>query len=192
MMKKTAQFISIVLHPFILFDIGIFFFVGENFHWNSQKLFMWGMVILVVNILLILFIKWGMRTKHFSNFDVSKRRQRFLLYQVVIFLAAIFYLVGRFVGVSDTMLQFSLLFLIFIIILEIINTKIKASVHIASITILSLAALEYYRGIFVLLLILIPLLGWSRVYTKRHTVKEVIAGFLIGMLIVIAANVIVK
>lgn len=191
-MKKTAQIISILLHPFVLFDVGILFFVGENFNWNLEKLVMWGALILIVNVLLITFIKWGMRTRRFSNFDVSRRKQRFLLYQVVIFLSLLFYLFGRAVGVSNTILQFAILFLIFVLVLEFVNIKVKASVHLASMTIISIAAAAYYGGLLVILPILIPILAWSRVYMKRHTIKEVSVGFLVGLLILTIANFIIR
>ncbi len=190
-MEKAARIISTILHPFVLFDLGILFFIGENFNWDLQKLFLWGALLVVINILLIAFIKWGMKTKHFSNFDVSKRKQRFLLYQVVIFLCIVFYLFGRAVGVSETILKFSLLFLVFIIVLELINIRIKASVHIASMTIVSIAAAAHYGGLLVLLPILIPFLGWSRVYVKRHTFSEVSVGFVVGLLILTLANFII-
>lgn len=190
-MKKFAQIISIILHPFVLFDLGIIFIVGEYFNWGIQKLIVWIGFLAVVDFILIGFIRWGMRTRHFSNFDVSKRKQRFLLYQVIIIISIFFYFFGLAVGVSDLLLKFCILFLVFIILLEIINIKIKASVHIASVTIISIAVAFYYRGIFMYLPLLIPLLAWSRVYSKRHTVKEVSIGFLVGLLILFLANFII-
>ncbi len=133
-----------------------------------------------------------MKTRRFSNFDVSKRRQRFLLYQVVIILALAFYFIGKAIGVSDVILKSCMVFLIFLILLEVINTKVKASVHIASITIVSVTLAFSYRGVFIALPLFIPILAWARIYEKRHTPKEVCAGFLVGMLILIIANFIIR
>lgn len=191
-MKKTALFISIVLHPFVLFDVGIIIFLGEHFKWNSERLISWLTLLVMANILLISFIKWGMKTRHFSNFDVSRRKQRFLLYQVVIVLTLLFYFLGKAIGISSVILEFSILFLILVVVLEVVNIKVKASVHIASMTIISFAAGFYYNGALVLLPLLIPILAWSRVYTKRHTKKEVLVGFLVGLFILTIAKFIIK
>lgn len=190
-MKKFAQIISAILHPFVLFDLGILFFVGEYFNWEIEKLAIWVGLLVIVNCILIGFIRWGMKARHFSNFDVSKRKQRFLLYQVVIFISIIFYIFGRFLGVSEGILKFCTLFLVFVISLEIINIKVKASVHIASLTIVSIAAAFYYREFLMYLPLLIPFLAWSRVYTKRHTIREVLVGFLVGLLILLVAHFII-
>ncbi len=191
-MKKTAQVISAILHPFVLFDIGIILFIGEHFNWEVEKLFLWGLFLVLINSALVAFIIWGMKTRRFSNFDVSKRRQRFLLYQVVIILALAFYFIGKAIGVSDVILKSCMVFLIFLILLEVINTKVKASVHIASITIVSVTLAFFYRGVFIALPLFIPILAWARIYEKRHTPKEVCAGFLVGMLILIIANFIIR
>lgn len=191
-MKKTARFVSIILHPFVLFDIGIIFFLGEHFKWNIEKMLSWSALLGVANILLISFIKWGMKTRHFSNFDVSRRKQRFLLYQAVIFLTLLFYFFGKAIGISNIILEFSILFLILIVILGVVNVKVKASVHIASLTIISVAAGFYYGGFLIFLPLLIPILAWSRVYTKRHTKKEVLVGFLVGLIILTIAKFILK
>ena len=191
-MKKAAQAISAILHPFILFDIGIILFIGEHFNWQIEKLLSWGLFLVVINSVLVAFIIWGMKTRRFSNFDVSKRKQRFLLYQVVIILALAFYFIGKAIGVSEVILKSCMVFIIFLILLEVINTKVKSSVHIASITIVSVTLAFFYRGIFMVLPFCIPVLAWARIYEKRHTPKEVFAGFIVGLLILIIANFIIR
>jgi len=191
-MKKTAQIISAILHPFALFDIGIILFIGEHFNWDMEKLFVWGLFVIIINLILIAFIIWGMRTRRFSNFDVSKRKQRFLLYQVVIILSLAFYFIGKAIGVSEVILRSCMVFLIFLVLLEVINIKVKASVHIASVTIISVGLAVFYRGFFIFLPLLIPILAWARIYEKRHTPREVYAGFLVGLLILAIANFIIR
>ncbi len=55
-MKKTAQVISAILHPFVLFDIGIILFIGEHFNWEVEKLFLWGLFLVLINSALVAFI----------------------------------------------------------------------------------------------------------------------------------------
>lgn len=191
-MKRTAYLISSIFHPIVLFDVGILFLIGENFSWMIGKIIVWSGVLCIINLIMIAFIIWGMRTKRFSNFDVSKRKQRFLLYQIVIIFCVAFYFIGRFVGVSDFVLKISVVFLIFLVMLELINTKIKASVHIASITIVSISAALFYGGFFLLAPVAIPLTAWARIYEKRHTPKEVVVGFCVGLLILGIAKLIIQ
>ncbi len=59
------------------------------------------------------------------------------------------------------------------------------SVHSARIALLSLTMIIYYPSISVIIssLILAVLVGYSRIYLKRHYVIDVLGGFLIGIII---------
>lgn len=191
-MKRIAYIVSGIFHPIVLFDLGIIFMIGENFSWEFSKIVQWAGFLAFLNILVISFIFWGMKTRRFSNFDVSRRKQRFFLYQAIIVLCVAFYLIGKSLGASPFIQQVSVVFLIFLILLEVINTRIKASVHMASLAIVSLAAALYYGGAFLLLILSIPLVAWARIYEKRHTPKEVIAGIVTGVLILVIGKFIIQ
>jgi membrane-associated phospholipid phosphatase len=61
--------------------------------------------------------------------------------------------------------------------------KIKASVHVAAISGLLTSLIIIYKGYYILLLLLIFIIGWSRVKIKRHSVPEVVIGGILGSLL---------
>ena len=79
-----------------------------------------------------------------------------------------------------------------IFVLSIINTYIKASIHVASIAALIFSFNILYNGFFLLLLFLIPLIAWSRLKVHRHTMQEVIAGLLVGIFIPLVVYLVFK
>jgi len=72
------------------------------------------------------------------------------------------------------------------------NFKSKPSVHIggfvAPVTLLAL----YVNSLFLLLLVLVPLIGWSRVKLGIHTINQLVLGFLIGLFSSIISYLIVE
>ena len=84
----------------------------------------------------------------------------------------------------------ALLFGIFLA--EIINKKIKASIHLAVFVSFGIIAGILYGGIFWLFLILAPVVAWSRVKLKRHILPETIAGTVLGASLVIGSYFIIK
>lgn len=68
---------------------------------------------------------------------------------------------------------------------SIVNTRIKASVHVAAVSALITGLALVYQGYYWLLYILIPVICWARVKIERHTVPEVIAGSFIGSILAV-------
>ena len=64
--------------------------------------------------------------------------------------------------------------------MSLINTKVKASIHVATISAMIFAVGIFYGGIQLLWLLLIPLVAWSRVKIHRHTIREVAIGAIVG------------
>ncbi|MEX2013087.1 MAG: phosphatase PAP2 family protein, partial [Candidatus Levyibacteriota bacterium] len=129
----------------------------------------------------------------FSDMDVSSRKQRPLLFLFSIILlgfycAAIIFLNG------PKVLLFASLFLAFsLVILNTVNMRIKASIHVATISAFILLFSSIYGTIF--LLAAVPLafiIGWSRVKIKRHTVPEVLMGGFLGITLAIIFYIVSK
>jgi hypothetical protein len=119
----------------------------------------------------------------YTNFDVSDKTQRKSLFLFAIPLLT-FVTVVLFVTDQSKNLCISILFaLILMIVPQVVNYFIKSSLH-ASLNIYLSAlifTINYKVGIAVLLFT--GLISWSRVRLGRHTVKEVMLGLLIGVII---------
>jgi len=76
----------------------------------------------------------------------------------------------------------SLTTIILIVILGIITYFWKVSMHAAWITFMVVTFNVLFGRLMLLLLPLIPIVGWARVRIKRHTVNQVISGSIISFL----------
>ncbi|MDD3819358.1 MAG: photosystem II protein Y, partial [Actinomycetota bacterium] len=76
----------------------------------------------------------------------------------------------------------SLTTIILIVILGIITYFWKVSMHAAWITFMVVTFNVLFGRLMLLLLPLIPVVGWARIRIKRHTVNQVISGSIISFL----------
>jgi membrane-associated phospholipid phosphatase len=90
-------------------------------------------------------------------------------------------------------LLYSLLGLLMgVVFASIINTKIKASIHLAVYSAFGLVVGFFYGGFFWGVILLAPVVAWSRIILKRHRPLETFVGTLLGAFIVIALYLVVK
>jgi hypothetical protein len=180
MLNYFARFLSFIFNPvFLIIPIPYLLIVRQT--GDPLLAAKWTIITLVFLLATGLSILYGVRKKYFSDLDISKREQRplfFLLISVfsVMYFCMLMYLnapLVLFVALGG--IFFSTLVFIFI------NSRIKASIHVASITALIFSFSVLYHGVFLLLLFLIPLIAWSRMQVHRHTANEVIVGAGIGI-----------
>jgi hypothetical protein len=75
--------------------------------------------------------------------------------------------------------------------IAVVNTQVKASIHVATVTavVLTLGLLydlpAYAIGV-------IPVIAWARIKTKRHTMREAIVGAVIGTVLILFMYIVVK
>ena len=124
----------------------------------------------------------GVRSGKYTNLDVSDRvqRQRWFMVTTVLLLivTAIIWITEQNWSLRLGMVCAFLLLLIS----QLVNTRIKASMHLAFHVYLSLLVLHMNLIAGVCFLLFAPLLAWSRLYLKRHIAKEVVVGMALGCL----------
>lgn len=128
-----------------------------------------------------LFVAYGVWRGFFSDIDISKREERKPLF-IFVSITTILYLCSIVLLKGPEILLLSVVGCILgIVVIALINTHIKASIHVATISafISSLAIL--YGGSYLLGTLLIPIIAWSRVKTKRHTIAEATTGGIFGV-----------
>ncbi len=129
------------------------------------------------------FIIYGVHKKIFTDMDVSKRTQRPLLF-LVSFVMSIFYLYGLLFLNGPKILTLVILgIIVSVLIISLINTILKVSIHVATVSSLIFALAIIYQGYAYLTILLIPLVGWARLKIKRHTLSETIVGAVLGILL---------
>jgi hypothetical protein len=182
MLNLFARFISFVFNPYFLM-IPLPYLLVVRQTGDPEYALKWSVFTIFFLLAVGLSVYISVRRGYFSDLDISKREQRPKFFSLIaifalIYFIALFYFKGPlalFVALGG------IFFSIFVF--SFINTKIKASIHVASITALIFSFSVLYNGVFLLLLILIPLIGWSRMKVHRHTRDEVIAGAAAGIMI---------
>ena len=185
MINLIAQAISAVASPLVIAIPFSYILIAETTGNHGQAL-VWSAVSAFFVSLVGAFVWWGVRKGFFTNLDVSDRRQRpklflFAAAVCIIYLAIVLYFGGPkiiYVGLGTL--------LVGIILAEIINLKVKASMHMAIFTAFSIAMGILNSGFFWVLILMIPVVAWSRLRLKRHTMKEVVVGTVFGACIVLA------
>lgn len=186
-----ARVISFLLSPlFVLLPVP--YILVSKFTDNHIYAVKWMVFSYMFILAVAAFIGIGVLLGIFSNFDVSKKEQRPLLFSftaIVIFcyLASLLILDGPkilFVGVFG--------FILGLIILFIVNRWIKASVHLGILTSTLLLMCIAYGAYYFFLLLLIPVLAWSRIKMKEHTLLETMVGTMLGALMTLMVYTISK
>ena len=184
MIKFIANAISIIFNPVIVILPVPYLLVLKTTQDHNLAL-AWSIISYAFIGLVVLFVLTGVYFKIFTDFDVSNRRQRTLAY-IFSLIVAFLYLLTLFLFNGPAVLSVAASGLIIgLIVLGEINRKIKASVHVATVSAIITAASIAYGGFAYFLLLLIPLIAWSRVKINRHTPKEALVGGILGIIFTI-------
>lgn len=191
-MKVTfAKIISYVFNPLTILVFVPFFLVYRTTA-DIASAINWTIYTLVFLFAVAGLLFYGVKKGVFVDLDVSKREQRPLLFKYCGAFLAI-YILGLYLFGAPTIMPVTTLGIaIGIIVISIVNTQIKASLHVATVSAFIFALAIVYRGWNVLLLLLIPLVGWARVKTKRHSVPETIVGGALGILLSLSMYAFIK
>lgn len=190
-MKLLANIIASVLHPATLILPAVFLIVYKSVN-SYDSAFLWTVVSLVFTGFVAAFVLLGVKKGFFSDIDVSVKKQRVFLYPFVIVVTLLFIgVIYLFKGPSLLIIA-GILFILAMIIMDVINIKIKASAHVASIAAIVTGIFYLYGGSTIILFALIPLVAWARIVEKRHTLKETIVGAGIGILLTVIAFFVVQ
>lgn len=190
-MLKIAQFISTVLNPITLLSPVAYFLVLKQTG-NKELALFWEIVSLIFILVVSVFILIGVEEKIFSDFDISKRSQRPLLFTFAIGLCAIYIVFLYFLKAPSILFIASFALILGLIIFEAVNRITKASIHVGTVSAFAASLFIVYDGIFVLSFFLIPIVAWARIKTHNHTKKQTVIGATLGILITLVVYVIFK
>ncbi len=121
----------------------------------------------------------------FSDFDISKKGERFKFYIILAVLGLVYFSLSLFFkGIFFPLSLISLSILLGIIVFAFVNRFVKASIHTAVIFAFVISmSLMYGVTAFLLSFWMIPLVAWARIYEKKHTAWEVLLGGFLGSII---------
>lgn len=180
-MKLFARLVSYLFNPFFFFLIMPFFVVYKQTasELYAIKWMVFSSVFVFMGVLLILF---EFLKGDFSDFDISKKEQRQKFFLVLLVLGLVYLSVALlFKGPFFSISIISLGIAFGIVIFAIVSKFLKASIHVGVVCafVVSMSILYGLRALYVIIW-LVPLLIWARIYLKKHTPIEVFAGGIIG------------
>lgn len=185
------KLIGIILHPILLAIPGVFLIVLSYTSDIFQAVY-WTVISLMFSGIISLFVAVGVKKKIFNNLDVSNRKQRVLLYPFAMGVILLFAYVVHLKNGPNALVGASIVFTIALVILDLINRRIKASIHVASVAAIVTGIVLVYGGPTYILMVLVPISAWARISQKRHTFPETIVGATCGILLTIVGVFVVQ
>lgn len=177
-----SNIISNLFNP--LFSLLIFFAVYSYQKSEGEinlKSFLLPIILVIIPI--FVWIYWNVKKGYYTNMDVSNRKQRNSLYIFNFIIISIYIMTLIYAKQNFRYIIIIIFLLILLMVMFASNFFIKSSLHTSFnifISALFFTLNPAYGFIWLLLAILVAI---SRVVLKRHTVKEVIMGTIIALII---------
>lgn len=183
---KLAKIVSQITQPPLI--IGVFLtFLVFYYAPDTTTGFIWfliagGLIGLVPTVFTFIAVKLGW----ISDVLLPERKDRIGPFLVAALGTAITLISFYKMDVPTEILVFLMALILVLMVVLLITTFWKISVHAATITVVTVSINVLTDCQYWYLLFLIPIVMWARVYRKRHTVAQVIAGAFINGVIVYA------
>ncbi len=185
--KYVAELISSIFNPVNFFLIMPFLIVYRDTA-SGMSALKWELFSVIFIFLACFFIFFEKTRGIFSDWDLSIKEQRYKFYKFLIICAIVY--IGTALFFKGILFSISLISLgigVGILVLDFLNKYIKASVHVAvSSAFVITVSILYGQNFFILTFWIVPLLAWSRLFLKKHTKNEIIAGGILGSLITLS------
>lgn len=124
-----------------------------------------------------------------TNWDVSDRKKRFVpLVFLIVFFGVQYFVVSNFA--LPVLSSLFLLLFLWSIGFFLLTLIIKLSGHLSILTLAVWQLVSWYGFAMLPLVLCIPLVSWSRISLKRHTVSEVIAGISYASILFLLSSII--
>ena len=143
--------------------------------------------ILIAVILPILYVVELVRRGKVTDFHLPAREERAGPFFVTLIAGIVGWLLVLWIDSPHALKLVALVNVIQTAMLMLITTQWKISIHNTAITGLAILAIYLMGRVALPLIVCIPLIGWSRVYLKRHTLEQVIGGTILGAVVVFGA-----
>ncbi len=186
-----ARILSVVFHPLVLF-LPLPYLIIMHAENNYTEAVRWTFFSWLVVFILGIFIMYQVKTGRFTNLDVSVRSQRPLFFLSVGIAIAVYIISLLLFNGPLVMLVLAVGAILALGLIDLLNTRIKASIHVASVTSILFAFVVLNGILYSWVLLLIPMVAWSRIKLHKHTVSETVTGAIFGFFITIIVYVMIE
>lgn len=182
---KIARIVSNIGSPPMvgLFAVFVSFYAAPNIQQAS-----WGLLYILIAILIpVIYVINLVRQAKVTDFHLSARQERIGPFVVTLGAGLAGWLTMVMANVFPTLQLVAAINVVQTTLLLLITTQWKISIHSTAITGLAVLSLYIIGSTAFPFLLSIPLIGWSRLYLKRHTIAQVMAGTFLGATLVYSA-----
>jgi membrane-associated phospholipid phosphatase len=178
---RLARFLSFCGNPFVI-SIPCFAAtsIRSSRRW-SDRLRWWGIAAAVMTLPSFMHVRYGVRTGRFSDPEISVRQERFWPYLGEVAAVLTSYGIMRVLRAPREMTALVVSVAGAMVVITGVTLVWKMSMHVVgtagAVTVLVLL----YGRRMLPLLILVPLVGWSRYVLEHHTPAQVIGGGVVGV-----------
>lgn len=180
--KKFAEIVSIVLSPFVLTPLPIVAYLF-TYQVSTEKLWIFAVISIIIGLSSIMQNVIFLKLKIISDWNVPDRKDR-PFYNIV---SAIIFLIGFIISyfyLDSAFQAIPLSLTVILFIFAIISLFWKISGHLTFLTFsITMTFLIINSNYVLLAFLLIPLLIWSRLLLKHHTLYQTLGGSLLGIII---------
>lgn len=189
MSREIAKIIATVINPLVILSL-VPFLLTFKVSQNLQLSLFWEIISLFFLGAFSVFILTAVKLKYFSDLDVSNRKQRPALFSAGLLVTAFYIFTVYFLNGPKVLLVATFGLILGLWMAEIINKKIKISMHVAAVTGFASLLVITYDYNFSLAYLLVPLVAWARIKTNNHTFSQTVVGAVFALLLTFAIYII--
>lgn len=184
MAKKLAKLISIILGPHVWIPLLFFILVLKTNLTPQQLKIIFPTVLIFQVIIPLLYLIFAPKLNWSEKWDMEKIKERKPFLLLFILLSLLTSTVICFYG-NLLLLELNIILLSLILILSAITLFWKISLHTSINTAGAIVINYLYNWQLPWLYLVIPIIFWGRLKSKKHTINQLLAGFALTTLILL-------
>ena len=185
MRERIASLTSNILNPFL---VSLVLILLLSFKSTSSALdaVKWSLISIAASILpVFLFIIYLVRKQKLESPFINVRKQRTKIYLLAGVFAGVGCIIFPYLEAPPTLRATFVAGLSAVVVFMCVNLLWKISLHTAFVTASVTVLIILYGSMAAVTVVLVPLIAWSRIELKHHSLAQVAAGALLAALIVV-------
>ncbi len=185
MRERIANLTSNILNPFLV-SLVLILLLSLKSTSSILDAVKWSLISIAVSILPVFgVIIYLVRNQRLESTFINVRKQRTKIYLLAGVCAGIGCIIFPYLGAPKELMATFVAGLSAVVVFMCVNLLWKISLHTALVTASVTVLIILYGSIAVVTVVLIPLIAWSRIELKHHSLAQVAAGALLAALIVV-------
>jgi len=185
MKEKMGRIISNILNPFLVCTVMCIILAIEATNHIADAIKWIAITVAVSVVPVFAVVIYLVRRKKLDSIFINPREKRTIIYLLASVLAGVGCFILYYLDAPELMLASFLAGLVAVVIFTVINLYWKISLHTAFMSGSSTILTIVYGIPGALTILLLILLGWSRMQLKLHTLSQVVVGALLPAVVVV-------